>query len=671
MSFVADQVRRIDNQLDRLQLSSFTARSDSWEGRTFTAQEAHDPATASRISELQLLVKTLSATTYPRNPLIAIDRVRTLLNQAKISSTCTTCQGFDQESEDTSITPSSDPTYEHELEWLVVQKATAQVYGQVLNTILEQTIPLSNDIYYWDDILGSYRYSGLYSIQTSPLRLWRWSQEVYADARQRGGALAEDFTQVSLTERWKQFYWLVKEAVNERSLLDVQKRVVSPLARVRNEARKKQDALKKLRVMNANALGVLLGEGLSNECNNDEGTSSPHEISSLKEHKHKWRASVTKSISLIDAVLSNVNDAELSIGSFDNAIDSATTNDPYFKIQTGDTAMLRPAEVADRLKDLLSNRLPFYQTTFREATKKSGRPSRLIRYWFPAIALLLSSGTILRIVVNRKAEIITWIQEFGSTVIDFWTNWVVEPTKKVIGTIRHDEGSEVSIMSKKSLEGDRASLERMVVDFAKDNPNGTTMGEAELADLKLKVKEGDLTPVLKAYEKDLQKPFVGTIRGNLVRALLIQIQKTKVDVEVAMGGIDSLLKSQELVFGFVGLTPGILVMIGVSRWLSSMFGNRAGLKRGEKKGHMIKELRNIDRILAAATPTDFGELFYKDHGLLLCEVHVLRQSASRLFPRQVFRDFLEDIDDLVDIRTGVQRQMKVVDRIRWAYAKWL
>ena len=65
------------------------------------------------------------------------------------------------------------------------------------------------------------------------------------------------------------------------------------------------------------------------------------------------------------------------------------------------------------------------------------------------------------------------------------------------------------------------------------------------------VREGDLTPVLKAYERDLRKPFMGTVRGDLVRALLIQIQKTKVDVEIAMGGIDALLKSQELVFGFV------------------------------------------------------------------------------------------------------------------------
>ena len=43
---------------------------------------------------------------------------------------------------------------------------------------------------------------------------------------------------------------------------------------------------------------------------------------------------------------------------------------------------------------------------------------------------------------------------------------------------------------------------------------------------------------------------MGTIRGDLIRALLIQVQKTKVDVELAVSGIDALLKSQELVFGY-------------------------------------------------------------------------------------------------------------------------
>jgi hypothetical protein len=203
----------------------------------------------------------------------------------------------------------------------------------------------------------------------------------------------------------------------------------------------------------------------------------------------------------------------------------------------------------------------------------------------------VSSTTILRIAVNRKEEILTWIREVGQTVLDFWTNWVVEPTKKVIGTIRHDESSEVSILSKRSLEGDRASLERMVVDFAVANPDGPPLDESQIANIRSKVREGDLTHVLKAYERDLQKPIMGAVTGNLVSALLIQVQKTKVDVEVAMSGIDSILKSQELLFGFIGLTPGVLVTVGVYRWLRGAFTSRSTVQQWAREGQLMMILR--------------------------------------------------------------------------------
>ena len=164
---------------------------------------------------------------------------------------------------------------------------------------------------------------------------------------------------------------------------------------------------------------------------------------------------------------------------------------------------------------------------------------------------------------------------------------------------------------------------------------------------------------------------MGTVRGNLIRALLIQIQKTKVDIEVAMGGIDALLKSQELVFGFVGLTPGILVTYLAVSYIRSNLTEKRGSKAARKQGKMMRQLRNIDRILANSTPTDFGELYYKDQGLLLCEVHVLREAAEKAMPSQIFKDFAEDAEELCDVRIGAERQKSSAARIRWAYARYL
>lgn len=81
--------------------------------------------------------------------------------------------------------------------------------------------------------------------------------------------------------------------------------------------------------------------------------------------------------------------------------------------------------------------------------------------------------------------------------------------------------------------------------------------------------------------------------------------------------------------------------------------------------------RNIDRILSVASPATNGMLSYKDHGLLLCEIHILRRTAQRILPSEINAELLEDLNDLVDLRTGIERQLRVVDRIRWAYARWL
>jgi nuclear control of ATPase protein 2 len=576
---------RLDGQLDRIQLTSalWTPPIDD-NDPTISAAASKGKGGADhnlkRIDSLQRLIKSISTTSNPTTPLSSPSKIAQVLRDAHLSSACARCQRTDEGGG-----ALHESHYEHELEWLLLSKATTQAYGTILNTLLNQTLRVNEHIWYWDDILFSHRWATVYSLQTSPIQLWNWSKSVWRGVRMRGG-----FPN-GLSAGWREFYVLVDDAIKDQSVAKMRSRVLSPLAQVHSEARKKQAYLKQLKDISANALGVLLGEGLEFEGVHEasEGSSAPPSPAVREDRRTKWKSSVTKSVAVLEAVLINVKDPDPDVESFETRISEMTNEDVYFTLDK--LKDLRPDEVSLRLQKVLLKVLPHSNSVFEVRLQRHGRPGRLIRYWLPLIALLLSSSTILRILTNRRAEIITWLQDLGGTTIDFWNNWVVEPTRKVIGTIRHDEGSEVAIMSKRSLKGDRDSLERMVVDFAvQDTANGT-LTESQVADIRAKVREGDLTPVLKAYEKDMQRPFVGAIRGNLIRALLIQIQKTKVDVEVAMGGIDSLLKSQELVFGFVGLTPGLLVTVAVARYLNGVFGNRRFRKDSKKQGQMLAVLR--------------------------------------------------------------------------------
>jgi nuclear-control-of-ATPase protein 2 len=495
-----------------------------------------------------------------------------------------------------------------ELEWLVAAKATTQTYGLVLNSLIEQTLPLSSGIWYWDSIIGSHRNAGLYMVQSSPWRVTAWAKEIYTDAQQRLVHL-RDRTDVSassketLSHSWKQFYGLVRESIRERSLSALQTHIASPVAMIQKEAAKKKQSLQKLRELSASALGVLMDSCLDFDIGPIE--TEKDKASSLD--SDEWKRLLEKSVSLIETAVKHATSLELAVSAFEDRAFSDVDEDMSVlrnEIAAESTSgRARISRLTKKLRFILQEALPQHETSYDQCVETYGTPSRLVRYWLPSLALVVSSGTLLRIFLRRRADVVTWIREFGQTSIDFWYNWVVDPLKKIIATVRHDKDSEVAIMSKESLRGDRDSLERMVVDFAVDNPKsavfaegqtgGSSLSDAQISEIRAKVKEGDLTPVLRAYEQDLKKPFMGAIRGELVRALLIQVQKTKVDVEVALSGIDAILKSQELVFGVVGITPGLLVCFAVGRWAAGVFSQGNSPNKGKRKGQAIRVLRLV------------------------------------------------------------------------------
>ena len=546
-------LRRVDATLDKFQLKEAQERAS-----TASAQTDNDP----RSLHLKAVVRALS-TTSSSKPLLRRSRVRDLLSQI----TGKKAQHITTETNDSTSVEVSN------LEWIATGKATAQVYGLVLNSLLDHTIPLSESIWYWDDVLGSYTNIALYTIQTSPVKFWKQAKEVYADARQkfRSGsnirASAQEATS-TLSQSWREFYGLVQNTIQERSLAQAQSKILSPLSISRVEVRHNLTQITQLRRTRAARIGRLVREALAfNEPQEDRKHGA------LPLEGEDWQTTIARTVNILEDATSVHHDEE------DFSIEPTTASS---------------TEVADALIKILDERLPQQEIEAHFKSLQYGKPSRLIRYWIPAVGLILSGSTLLRIVANRRAEIIQWFRELGQTTIDFWTNWVLEPTKKLIGTIRHDETSEIAIQSRDSLQADRDSLERMVIDFAVQHPeNGTAFTDGQIADIRAKVKQGDLTSVLKAYEREMQSPIKNAIAGDLIRTLLIQIQKTKVDVEVAIGGIDSLLKSQELLFGFVGIAPGVLISWALFQWLRGTFGGRKGLERGKRKGEAIRLIRYV------------------------------------------------------------------------------
>ncbi|RPB23128.1 NCA2-domain-containing protein [Terfezia boudieri ATCC MYA-4762] len=662
MSFISDQLRALDLQLERLQVDYIPSEPTGLD--TFDlVQESQ------RVQQLKKLVKLVTIANGSTSACISREKLLQLLQSANI-------RGSEDPLDVDGDPRRSQAAYERELEWLFLAKATILVYGITFHTLLEQTLPLSEDLYYWDEVLSSYRYTVLYSVQIAPVKLLEASKEVFHDAMRRfkepreknldielPPIHSEPMRSKKLSESLQKFYYLVKNSLRGRlEELRRRSRMTSPFTIVRHDIRKKQAMIRWLRETQAASLGILIGETLN--------------FDYVEDLKAEWKSVVEKAARLMENITRNVGTVTPhSIERFEELI---FLEEGEYDLSSPPNIKIRTTLLSLQLQKILRVDLPAQAVASKKVIASHGRPSVLVRYWAPATILLFSSSKILKVLARRQADLSVWAKDTATTIIDFWNNWVIDPVKNILGTIRHDEDSEVALMSRRSLTADMESLERMVMDFATDNPDmsvknpGAILTPQELEVIREHVKEGDLTPVLKAYERDLRKPFKGAIKGELIRALLIQIQKTKVDVEVAISGIDRLLKSQELVFGLVGLTPGLLATWVTMRWVSGFMSGRRGIRRGKVSEEMVRVLRHIDRILSTSSRKGTNcQLSYKEHGLLLCEVVVLRELAKQGLPKKLYGGFIQEMEELVNIHAGIERQQKAVDRVRWAYAKWI
>ncbi|GAA5967967.1 hypothetical protein JCM11641_003683 [Rhodosporidiobolus odoratus] len=333
-----------------------------------------------------------------------------------------------------------------------------------------------------------------------------------------------------------------------------------------------------------------------------------------------------------------------------------------------------PSDLAHSLSYLLTRTLPFHTSHFTSLSSSLCPPSALTRAWPYLLTVPIASYAAAKLVYKNKDSLVKFARETAETVRGFVVDWVVQPVKQILDTVRG--GETVGLMGRESLKSDLDSLERMVLDFARDEYR---LQPDELATLSEKVRSGDLTPVLRAWEKDIKSPIRSAVGGSLIRTLLIQVQKVKVDVALAMDGIEKMLKSQQLTFGFVGVAPSMLVLALVGRWARGFVGTDGGKgrrKEGATRGWMT--LRQLDLLLSP--PRSSRSHSTHQHpspaltqGLILLSLSHLRAYArSPAFPTRDTRlraSFLEDIRALEDDGAQASREERrvLVDRLwRWS-----
>lgn len=243
-------IKIASDQLDRVQISIVPSVAEEPSKNTAASEAAPDTAPSPRLQHLQASIDSLSVTLATKPALLHSKALVRLLKDVFKSEE--TSQGVLA----TSGPVDSDFTIEKELEWILVGKAAAQTQALILDALIQKTVPLSSEIHYWRSVLDTYPNTALYSLQTSPIRLWKWSKGVYREVRER---------EVNVAEGWRKFYGVVRTVIRERSAANVRTRIVSPLVLVRGEIQEKRDRLNRARLLNAGGIGYLLSNGINSE----------------------------------------------------------------------------------------------------------------------------------------------------------------------------------------------------------------------------------------------------------------------------------------------------------------------------------------------------------------------------------------------------------------------
>lgn len=96
--------------------------------------------------------------------------------------------------------------------------------------------------------------------------------------------------------------------------------------------------------------------------------------------------------------------------------------------------------------------------------------------------------------------------------------------------------------------------------------------------------------VMMRYEKELMHPIQNLLSGELSRALLIQVQKLKLDIEEAMLELDQILRANEINFAILAALPAFFLSLIVIMLMRAWFKQD---KKAEGRGRVARIQRRL------------------------------------------------------------------------------
>ncbi|XP_074263007.1 protein DGS1, mitochondrial-like isoform X1 [Silene latifolia] len=245
-------------------------------------------------------------------------------------------------------------------------------------------------------------------------------------------------------------------------------------------------------------------------------------------------------------------------------------------------------EIRDAIASIYQN-LQKLDSYLSDVVGKHRKPRKLTRYWvrYTCGAVGLSVCSLWLVRHSRlvgSPDIDNWIGEAKESTISFWTEHVEQPILSIRDELfdtfrkRHK-----GVMEAEEVQLTANSLHRMLLTFC-EQTNGQQCPE-NASDQEL------LEIVMARYEKELLHPIKSIVGGGeLPRAMLIQIQKLKLDIETAMLELDQILKANEINFAVLAALPAFIFVVILIMLLRSWIKQDKG---AEGRGRIARRQRRL------------------------------------------------------------------------------
>ncbi|KAL5719467.1 hypothetical protein ACHQM5_012239 [Ranunculus cassubicifolius] len=224
-------------------------------------------------------------------------------------------------------------------------------------------------------------------------------------------------------------------------------------------------------------------------------------------------------------------------------------------------------EIRDAI-NLIYQNLNKLDTYLSLVVTKYRKPRKTTLYWFRytcgAVGLSVCSVWILRhSSLMGSSDIDNWIREGRESTVSFWKDHVEMPLLSIRDELfetfrRRHKG----VMELEEVKLTADSLHRMLLAFSEQTRGKISQNASDQEMMEI---------VMGRYEKEMMHPIKNLVGGEIAHALLIQIQKLKLDVETAMLELDQILKANEINFAVLAALPAffvsLIMIMGIRAWL--------------------------------------------------------------------------------------------------------